>query len=99
MHLQSNKHKLSYSCDIKLFFTGQGLLVPHLKVEGTIGLRLEYPSVRPSTEILFVCEQYSGKTPRRISTKLGGGIRYGLIVKGTGIIKVHQLMLADVTPD
>ena len=26
---------------------------------------------------LFVCEQYYGKTPRRISTKLGGGIRYG----------------------
>ena len=26
---------------------------------------------------LFVCEQYYGKTPRRISTKLGGRIRYG----------------------
>ena len=26
---------------------------------------------------LFVCEQYYGKTPRWISTKLGGGIRYG----------------------
>ena len=26
---------------------------------------------------LFVCEQYYGKTPQRISTKLGGGIRYG----------------------
>ena len=26
---------------------------------------------------LFVCEQYYGKTPRRISTKLGGGVRYG----------------------
>ena len=26
---------------------------------------------------LFVCEQYSGKTPRWISTKLGGGVRYG----------------------
>ena len=26
---------------------------------------------------LFVCEQSSGKTPRRISTKLGGGVRYG----------------------
>ena len=26
---------------------------------------------------LFVCEQYYGKTPGRISTKLGGGIRYG----------------------
>ena len=26
---------------------------------------------------LFVCEQYSGKTPRRISTKLGGGVRFG----------------------
>ena len=25
---------------------------------------------------LFVCEQYSGKTPRWISTKLGGGVRY-----------------------
>ena len=24
-----------------------------------------------------VCEQYSGKSPRRISTKLGGGVRYG----------------------
>ena len=26
---------------------------------------------------LFVCEQYSGKTPWWISTKLGGGVRYG----------------------
>ena len=26
---------------------------------------------------LFVCEQYYGKTPRRISMKLGGGIGYG----------------------
>ena len=26
---------------------------------------------------LFVCEQYYGKTPRRISTKLGGAVRYG----------------------
>ena len=25
MDIQTNKHKLSYSCDIKLFFTGQGL--------------------------------------------------------------------------
>ena len=26
---------------------------------------------------LFVCEQYYGKTPRRISTKLGGEVKYG----------------------
>ena len=26
---------------------------------------------------LFVCEQYSGKTPRWISTKLGGGVWFG----------------------
>ena len=29
---------------------------------------------------LFVCEQYYGKTPRRISTKLGGGVRYGPMI-------------------
>ena len=31
----------------------------------------------PLSVCLFVCEQYSGKSPRRISTKLGGGVRYG----------------------
>ena len=31
---------------------------------------------------LFVCEQYSGKTPRWISTKLGGGVRYGPLFGG-----------------
>ena len=28
----------------------------------------------PLSVCLFVCEQYYGKTPRRISTKLGGGL-------------------------
>ena len=53
-------------------------------MEATMEATIEAMEAAAATErfrrlfvCLFVCEQYSRKNPRWISTKLGGGVRYG----------------------